>query len=114
MIRKSRPNLKTRRAELAYDSPEELFAKLPGRSESHGFLRVAQADALRAYTEHLEDKDIAFELPTDTGKTAVGLLIADNDTRQGRVRAVCKYQPLLGQISVQINTSISHWIPSTP
>lgn len=37
-----------------------------------------QADVLRIYAEtHVDDHDVALELPTGSGKTLVGLLIAE-------------------------------------
>ncbi|MGD0956702.1 MAG: DEAD/DEAH box helicase [Candidatus Acidiferrales bacterium] len=67
-----RPNSAT------YATPEELFYKLSGRQRTHGYLRGPQQDVLREYADkHASTSDVAFELPTGTGKTAVGLLIAE-------------------------------------
>lgn len=73
-----RPKFKFTKTSLAHASPEELFYKLSGRAKSHGYLRGPQQDVLREYAEkHLASRDVAFELPTGTGKTAVGLLVAE-------------------------------------
>src|SRR5260370_2421098 len=61
-----------------YATPEELFYKLSGRESTHGYLRGPQQDVLREYGEKCANaSDVAFELPTGTGKTAVGLVIAE-------------------------------------
>lgn len=61
----------------APDNPEALFTTLP-RNPSHGYLRGEQQELLRAYAERaLAVPDLALELPTGTGKSLVGLLIAD-------------------------------------
>src|SRR5690606_13486815 len=44
---------------------------------THGYLRQPQADVLRNYVDHQNESNIALELPTGTGKTLVGLLIAE-------------------------------------
>ena len=41
--------------------------------------------------EHVDAKNVALELPTGTGKTAVGLLIADWRRRRSRDKAA--YSP---------------------
>lgn len=72
------PKFKKVKSHPTYANPEELFYKLSGRSKSHGYLRGPQQDVLREYAEkHQALSDLAFELPTGTGKTAVGLLIAE-------------------------------------
>ena len=76
-MKTKRPFFRKAKAALIYDSPEELFGKLPNREKSHGYLRGPQVDALRGYLNHLDEPDIAMELPTGTGKTTVGLLIAE-------------------------------------
>ncbi len=67
-----------RPSSTAYATPEELFYKLSGRESTHGYLRGPQQDVLREYAEkYANTSDVAFELPTGTGKTAVGLVIAE-------------------------------------
>lgn len=73
-----RPSFKQPRAATVYGSPEELFTKLSGRAPTHGYLRGPQQDVLREYAERATTAaDVAFELPTGTGKTSVGLLAAE-------------------------------------
>ena len=76
-MNKERPAFRKPKGPQTYSSAEELFTKLPNRAGSHGYLRGPQADALRDYDRLQSESDIAFELPTGTGKTVVGLLIAE-------------------------------------
>lgn len=56
-------------------TPLELFDEIPRKPGSIPELWRPQADLLRAYTPNFVDQpDVAFELPTGTGKTMVGLL----------------------------------------
>lgn len=76
--KRPRPSFKSVTTSAVYASPEELFYKLSGRASSHGYLRGPQQDVLREYMDaHSSVSDAAFELPTGTGKTAVGLLVAE-------------------------------------
>lgn len=62
----------------APQSPEELFGRLHVSDERLDNLWSEQADVLRIYAEeHVGDHDVALELPTGSGKTLVGLLIAE-------------------------------------
>jgi hypothetical protein len=73
---KPRPTFRPVRPVTTYATPEELFYK-SRRVSTHGYLRGPQQDVLREYAEkYASAPDVAFELPTGTGKTAVGLLIA--------------------------------------
>lgn len=66
------------RATLAAKDPEELLGILPRTSANVGPLWSHQADQLRIYAEsHAQSPDVALELPTGSGKTLVGLLIAE-------------------------------------
>ncbi|MHB8088849.1 MAG: DEAD/DEAH box helicase family protein, partial [Anaerolineaceae bacterium] len=95
-----RPKFKSTKVSLAYASPEELFYKLSGRVKSHGYLRGPQQDVLREYAEnHRKSPNVAFELPTGTGKTAVGLLIAEWRRLQSQKVA---YLSLTNQLSAQV------------
>jgi hypothetical protein len=95
-----RPSFKKAKTLPAYDSPEELFGKLSNRAKTHGYLRAPQGDALREYVTHKTLADIAFELPTGTGKTLVGLLVAEwrRRTAKGRVA----YLTLTNQLAKQV------------
>lgn len=58
--------------------PEALFGELPRTPKGVGALWSHQADQLRTYAEeHRDSADVALELPTGSGKTLVGLLIAE-------------------------------------
>ncbi len=95
-----RPPFRKTKSAQKYASPEELFAKLPNRAKSHGYLRGPQADALRDYMPHESKSDIACELPTGTGKTAVGLLIAEWRRRQSGEKVA--YLTLTNQLASQV------------
>ena len=66
------------------ETPEDLWNDLrPVRS--HEFLRGPQQEVFRKYPELAKRSDVALELPTGTGKTAVALLIAEwRRRRHGR------------------------------
>ncbi|HKQ97772.1 MAG TPA: DEAD/DEAH box helicase [Candidatus Polarisedimenticolia bacterium] len=95
-----RPSFKKPKSRSAYESPEELFSKLPNRSKTHGYLRGPQADALREYLKRAADRDIALELPTGTGKTLVGLLIAEWCRRRSSQKVA--YLTLTNQLAKQV------------
>jgi superfamily II DNA or RNA helicase len=99
-MKKKRPSFRKPKSAQAYESPEELFGKLSNRAKSHGYLRTAQGDALREYMKHTTDSDIAFELPTGTGKTGVGLLIAEWHRRRSGNRVA--YLTLTNQLAAQV------------
>lgn len=99
-MEKSRPQFRKPKTAQTYATPEELFAKLPNRVKSHGYLRGPQADALRDYTNLQDKSDIACELPTGTGKTIVGLLIAEWRRRQTSERVA--YLALTNQLAKQV------------
>ena len=58
---------------------------------------------LRKYMEHVDKPDIALELPTGSGKTLVGLLIAEWRRRTKRERCVllCPTKQLVHQVVEQ-------------
>lgn len=62
-------------ARFSHGDPESLFRDL--RSRKVEGLLSQQADMLRAYMIEHASSDIALELPTGSGKTLVGLLIAE-------------------------------------
>jgi len=65
-----------KRPDAVPDSPEKLFPDLP-RRKIPGVL-PHQQEQMMAYSEHaLEAEDVAIQLPTGSGKTLVGLLIAE-------------------------------------
>lgn len=99
-MKKKRPKFRKPRTSQTYETPEELFAKLPNRAKSHGYLRGPQTDALRDYMKLKDKTDIACELPTGTGKTTVGLLIAEWRRRQTGERVA--YLTLTNQLAKQV------------
>jgi hypothetical protein len=65
-------------ARAAPASPLQLFDELPRMTGAVPELWRQQGDVLREYAANFASKpDVAVELPTGTGKTIVGLLIAD-------------------------------------
>jgi hypothetical protein len=82
-------------------TPEDVFFALT-RSKSHGYLRGQQQDVLREYAiKGTKATDVAFELPTGTGKTTVGLLLAEWKRRAGEKVA---YLTLNNQLAAQVLT----------
>jgi hypothetical protein len=82
-------------------SPEELFGRLHITDERLDNLWAEQADVLRIYADsHLKDPDVALELPTGSGKTLVGLLIAEWRRLQlgERTAFVCPTNQLARQV----------------
>jgi replicative superfamily II helicase len=81
--------------------PETLFRDLRDRTVEG--LLAQQADMLRKYMEHVDKRDIALELPTGSGKTLVGLLIAEWRRRAKKERSVllCPTKQLVHQVVEQ-------------
>lgn len=78
-----------RRRPTPPESPTALFSELTGRAPSVPFLWAHQNEILEAYNDkHLNTQDIALELPTGTGKTLIGLLIAEFRRRRLEDRAL--------------------------
>jgi Type III restriction enzyme, res subunit len=99
-MERRRPKFRIPKTASTYATPEELFAKLPNRARTHGYLRGPQVDALRDYATLSGKRDIAFELPTGTGKTTVGLLIAEWRRRQAGEKVA--YLVLTNQLARQV------------
>lgn len=75
--------------ERSAESPEKLFPLLQRTGKNSPSLWSQQTDLLREYVlKRVKAKDLAIELPTGTGKTLTGLLIADWRRRQGMGRAI--------------------------
>ncbi len=84
--------------------PEALFNSLKSRSAKIQALWAHQADVLRAYTKtHVNTSDVALQLPTGSGKTLVGLLIAEYRRRalDHRVLYLCPTRQLVNQVQAQ-------------
>lgn len=70
-----------------FDTPEELYLRgaLPRTANAVDSLWLHQGDVIRAYAEKYQNvPDLALELPTGTGKTLPGLLIAEWVRRKKR------------------------------
>lgn len=86
------------------DDPESLFRDL--RKKTVPGLLSHQADLLRSYLAvHTKYEDIALQLPTGSGKTLVGLLIAEwRRLKYGeRVVYLCPTRQLVNQVAEQAN-----------
>ncbi len=86
------------------ETPEALYRDLKNR-KIEGLLSH-QADILREYAkEGLDKSDLAIQLPTGSGKTLVGLLIAEWRRRKNREKVVyiCPTRQLANQVVEQSN-----------
>lgn len=83
--------------------PEALFGSLSGRAEDIRHLWIQQAEILRSYKDHSTASDLAFELPTGSGKTLVGLLIGEwrRLRHRERVAYLCPTRQLSRQVEDQ-------------
>jgi hypothetical protein len=89
----------------APESPDRLFRDLPKRR--HPSLFDHQGQMLRNYVATaLEAKDVALQLPTGSGKTLVGLLLADWRRRKFREKVVylCPTSQLVNQVAEEAAT----------
>jgi hypothetical protein len=110
--------------EATADTPEKLFALLPRTGKNSPSLWSQQSDLLREYTKHPNTRDLSIELPTGTGKTLTGLLIAEWRRRTKNERAVfaCPTRQLVKQVAtaaaaegiyvVDLSGSHKFWNPS--
>lgn len=81
---------------------ETLFLDL--RTRKYPGLLTHQGDVLREYrTKAVDDLDVAFQLPTGSGKTLVGLLIGEWRRRKfdERVVYLCPTNQLVNQVAEQ-------------
>ena len=82
------------------ESPDRLFHDLPRRK--HASLFDHQGQVLRNYVaQALDAPDVALQLPTGSGKTLVGLLLAEWRRRKFRERVVylCPTRQLVHQVA---------------
>lgn len=82
------------------ESPDRLFRDLPRRK--HASLFDHQGQVLRNYVgQALDAPDVALQLPTGSGKTLVGLLLAEWRRRKFRERVVylCPTRQLVHQVA---------------
>jgi hypothetical protein len=87
------------------ESPDRLFRDLPRRK--HASLFDHQGQVLRNYvTQALKASDVALQLPTGSGKTLVGLLLAEWRRRKFRERVVylCPTRQLVNQVAEEAST----------
>lgn len=81
------------------ESPDRLFRDLPRRK--HPSLYDHQGQILRTYVaQAIDASDVALQLPTGSGKTLVGLLLAEWRRRKNRERVVylCPTRQLVNQV----------------
>jgi Rad3-related DNA helicase len=86
-------------------SPDRLFRDLPRRK--HASLYDHQGQILRTYvTEALDAPDVALQLPRGSGKTLVGLLLAEWRRRKNRERVVylSPTRQLVNQVAEEAST----------
>lgn len=87
--------------EVSAKTPEKLFPLLPRTGANRPGLWSQQTDLLREYaSKRVNARDLAVELPTGTGKTLTGLLIADWRRRERKERTVfaCPTVQLVRQV----------------
>lgn len=93
---------KKKKVSKTYDDPESLFRDRRNRTVPG--LLSHQSDILRRYAEEALNKpDVALELPTGSGKTLVGLLIAEfrRVSRNERALYLCPTKQLVRQVCEQ-------------
>lgn len=93
----------SKRTKSSVETPEALFRDLRNRSVEG--LLSQQADMLRKYMDNVNESDVALQMPTGSGKTLVGLLIAEWRRRSKHERAVylCPTKQLVNQVVEQAN-----------
>ena len=87
---------------LVPDSPEKLFLELPRRRIPD--VLPHQKEIMRTYASQAVDiPDVALQLPTGSGKTLVGLLIAEwrRRSNQERIVYLCPTRQLVNQVVEQ-------------
>lgn len=103
-----------KKVQQQFDSPEEMYARgsMPRTTDAVSSLWVHQGDVLRAYAAgHQQTPDLALELPTGTGKTLPGLLMAEWVRRkdEGPVLYAAPTRQLARQVSA---TAIAEGVPA--
>jgi hypothetical protein len=104
---------KKKRSSALYENPEALFRDRRNRTVQG--LLSHQSDMLRRYKdEAFEKSNVALELPTGSGKTLVGLLIAEfrRATQNERVLYLCPTNQLVLQVCEQ--SERKYGITATP
>ncbi|PUB20183.1 RAD3-like DEAD/DEAH box helicase [Promicromonospora sp. AC04] len=105
---------KSKKVHQQFDTPEELYLRgaLPRTADAVSSMWIHQGDVLRAYAEgHHDTPDLALELPTGTGKTLPGLLIAEWIRRkaQGPVLFAAPTRQLAHQV---LSTAATEGVPA--
>jgi DEAD/DEAH box helicase/Helicase C-terminal domain len=93
---------KTPPAPQAPDSPEKLLLDLPRRKIAGPLLH--QGEIMRSYAANaVKAADVALQLPTGSGKTLVGLMIAEwrRRTFKERIVYLCPTRQLVNQVVEQ-------------
>src|SRR3990172_1629436 len=88
--------------QIVPDSPEKILLDLP-RRKIPGVL-LHQGEIMKNYaTQAVNVSDVALQLPTGSGKTLVGLMIAEWRRRKFRERVVylCPTRQLVNQVVEQ-------------
>lgn len=67
----------------AIRDPVQLFDALPTKAPGLGYLRQVQATVLNKWSDRRDDTDLVIKMNTGTGKTIVGLLIAQASLHDG-------------------------------
>lgn len=91
--------------EIVPASPEEILLTLPRRTIPGVLLH--QGEIMRSYAaQAVADADVALQLPTGSGKTLVGLMIAEWRRRKFKERVVylCPTKQLVNQAVEQART----------
>jgi hypothetical protein len=93
--------VRTAASSASYSSPGELYRDLPRRPGTVPGLWAHQSEMLKTFTPQANASDVALELPTGTGKTVTGLLIAEwtRRSRKARVIYACPTQQLARQVA---------------
>lgn len=95
------------RSNASLESPESLLHDLRAKKIKGALSH--QADMWRSYIDSkiLNQKDVAFQLPTGSGKTLVGLMIAEWRRRkfQEKVVYLCPTNQLVNQVVQQANNN---------
>lgn len=87
------------------ESPDRMFRDLPRRK--HASLYDHQGQILRTYvTAAMQAPNVALQLPTGSGKTLVGLLLAEWRRRKNNERVVylCPTRQLVNQVAEEATT----------
>lgn len=86
------------------ETPASLFHDLSNRSDEIKYLWAHQKEVLDKYhSSHLDNNDVAIELPTGAGKTLIGLLIAEyrRCAKKERIAYLCPTRQLAKQVYQQ-------------